>query len=137
MYNIKKYNNKEKIMYEIELDDFSEKGLKDFCNILIKNSYTLDNLFLFDVDSEIEDLTEKGEELLNQIEVQGEDWEKYYPASGPSYSSGGEPAEGGYFNSISITLYINKKNIDLSDFIEEKRKESILEKLSEDYFESL
>lgn len=124
-------------MYEIELDDFSEKGLKDFCNLLIENSYTLDNLFLFDEDGEIEDLTEKGEKLLNEIEIVGEDWEKYYPASGPSYSSGGEPAEGGYFNSLSITIYLNKKNIDLSDLIEEKRKESLIEKLSEEHFDSL
>ena len=130
---------------QIELDDFSEKGLQDLLNLMKSKNVNLKTYFKFDeIDTDDQsdltsfletqeiELTQEGNELLDSIEVEGKEWESYSPASGPTYSSGGQPAEGGYYNSVEVSLYLNGETIEITDYLTEKCIESITEKLSED-----
>lgn len=117
---------------QIELDDFTDKGLQDLVDLLRKKGQNPDEYFQYDEDGEIEDLTDKGNELFDSVDVEGQEWEEYCKGISPSLDDPGMPAEGGYYNSVRISFYINGDYEDIVDHLRDGTVESIIEKLSED-----
>ena len=117
---------------QIDLDDFTEKGLEDFLTLLKSKGLDLEKYFIFDKDLDIEDLTKEGGELLDEVELEGVNWQEHINGISPSLDYAGDEAEGGYFDSVKLTLFLNKEFIDISNYITDKKLESVNQELSEE-----
>jgi hypothetical protein len=109
--------------FELQYENLTEAGIKKVLEILVIKGKTFCS----------KEYTDKAEFIDNEFfceetfSVEGEDFEDYVPECGPSYSSGGQPAEGGYFNSVVIDY--NGK--DMSELFKDSVIEDIRERLSE------
>ena len=106
-------------MIEIGYSEIKEEKKKELIKIMIANGcdysehYTDDDEFIDD-------------QLSQNCDVDGS-LVPYVAEQGPSYSSGGQPAEGGYFEDITISL----GKVDITEFITDSGIESMNDYLME------
>ncbi len=107
-------------MYTIDFSSIKEENVKELVNKLTK-LHTFDPLIYLTVEEYLDDM------LGDNCEVVGLDWEPFVPEEGPSYSSGGQPSEGGYFNAVDISV----NGVELIDYLTEDTIDMVVEDLSE------
>ena len=109
-------------MLEIIYSDIKEDRKKELVKIMIENKLEFSECYNNDQDHFIDD------QLSQHCELTGTPV-PYVAEQGPTYSSGGQPAEGGYFEDITITL----NDIDITDFLTDKAIEGFNDYLIEQY----
>lgn len=112
----------------LSFDDIIPFELENFLKSLSEKIGGLEKHFTFDSDGEV---VSNKEDL--DVTIFCQSFEGYVPASGPSYGSGGEPEEGGFAEDITVILYIEDEEIDITDSITQDKMDQWSYELYDSY----
>lgn len=104
----------------LSMTDLKEDKIEELIKLLETNGHKFESFYT--------DQTEFLEDVLSDVEFDGSPV-PYVAEEGPSYSSGGQPAEGGYFEDITATL----NGLDLTDFVTDSCLDNANDTLVDNY----